>query len=202
VVASVTEELERASGYAIKNFNRIKKANEKAAGRSQQKGTNNHAHSHQSDEEKVAMERVRKPVVLFVASYLRRPEIIKTLMSISCRKDAHILAKTVQKNMPKLARNAAIKYGDAKIALQVAELADESETKLLFAFLDNLTPVDGNLPSQELIDACHTIQANRVDSEGKKDPRFIIPILSGMKRQDLVTKLPEFVAADDIVFKD
>jgi len=201
VVASATEELERASVYAIKNFDRIKKANERAAGGSQQQRTDNHSHSLQSDEEKVAMERVRKPVILFAALCLRRPEIIKTLMSISCRKDAHILAKAVRNNMPKLARSAAIKYGDAKIALQVAELADESETQLLFAFLDNLTPVDGNLPSQDLIDACHFIQSKRVDSEGKKDPRFIIPIVSGMKRQDLVAKLPEFVAADDIVFK-
>lgn len=201
VVASATEELEQASVYAIENFDRIKKANEKATGASQQQRESNYAHSPQSDEEKLAIERVRKPIVLFAALCLRRPEIIKTLMSISCRKDAHILAKAVRNNMPKLARNAAIKHGDAKIALQVAELVGDSENQLLLSFLDNLTPVEGSVPSQELIDACHTIQENKADSKGKKDPRFIIPILSGMKREDLVKKLPEFVAADDIVFK-
>jgi len=200
VVASATEELEMAAAYAIENYDKIKNANLKP--KSSQRVTNQL--SFQSREEKVAMDQVRKPVVLFAALCLRRPEIIKTLMSISCRKNAHILAKAVRNNMPKLARAAAKKYGDAKIALQVAELANisnNSETQLLFAFLDNLSPSDGNLPSQALIDACHAIQLKKIGNKSIKDARFIIPVVSGMKRQDLIAKLPEFVAADDIVFK-
>jgi symplekin len=102
--------------------------------------------------------------------------------------------------MPKLARAAAKKYGAAKIAAQVAELADTSESGLLMSFLDNLVPVTGPAPAQELIDACIKIQESRL-VDGKKDPRFIIPVLSGMKRTELETRLPFLVATEDNVFK-
>ena len=55
-------------------------------------------------------------------------------------------------------------------------MSDDSETQLLFAFLDNLSPSDGNLPSQDLIDACHAIQLERIDRENKKDLQYIVPI--------------------------
>lgn len=81
-------------------------------------------------------------------------------------------------------------------------MASEKETPLLLSFLDNLAPVtDKSLPSQELIDACHVIQKNRLDAEGKPDSRFIIPIVSGMKREELVHKIPEFVRGSDDIFK-
>lgn len=80
-------------------------------------------------------------------------------------------------------------------------MAGEKETPLLLSFLDNLAPAtDKTLPSQELIDACHTIQQNK-SSNGSQDSRYIIPVVSGMKRVDLVNKLPEFVKDSDEAFK-
>ncbi len=191
VIASATEELERSAFYAIENYKRIKKSNE------------NIPKNTVSEEEKIALERVRKPIVLYMALCVRRPEIIKTLLSISCRNRADVLLKAVKNNMPKLAKATGTKYGPAKIANQVSELANnDSEVPLLLAFLDNLAPAsESSLPNQELIDTCHEIQQNRLDKDGKKDARYIIPIVSGMKRIDLISKLPEFVAASDLVFK-
>eukprot|EP01083_Nonionella_stella_P199195 730636_1 len=81
-------------------------------------------------------------------------------------------------------------------------MASERETPLLLSFLDNLAPAtDKNLPSQELMDACHEIQKNRPDADGNTDSRYITPIVSGMKRDDLVHKLPEFVRSSDDIFK-
>ena len=57
------------------------------------------------------------------------------------------------------------------------------------------------MPSQELIDACHEIYQNRLGADGKTDSRYIIPVVSGMKREELVHKLPEFVRSSDEIFK-
>ena len=84
----------------------------------------------------------------------------------------------------------------------MSDLASERETPLLLSFLDNLAPAtDKSLPPQELIDACHEIQRNRVDENGNMDSRYIIPVVSGMKRDELVNKLPEFVRGSDDIFK-
>ena len=92
--------------------------------------------------------------------------------------------------------------GGATIALQVAEMANNDEIPMLLAFLDNLAPkTDKDTPSSDLIEVCHQIQEKKLDSNGKKDPRYIIPIVSGMTRGDLVKKLPEFIGAKDIVYK-
>lgn len=199
VVASATEELERAAAYAISVHEQFRDANVKKIKESEVKLSPTDAPL--SDEEKGALEKVRKPVVLFMALCVRQADIIKTLLSVSSRKGADILAKAVKNNMQKLARSASIKYGAATIALRVAEMADdESETPLLLAFLNNL-PDSKTPPSQELIDACHSIQKERVDAEGKADARYILPILSGVKRAELVGKLPEFASAADDVFK-
>lgn len=176
-----------------------------------------------SDEEKAAINSVLKPVVLFMALCVRRPEIIKVIMEASCRDGADIVVKAVKANMPKLARAAAAKHGTrlcclslpaclslnhyvirsgaASIAISVADMASDKETLLLLSFLDNLAPIaDKSLPSQELIDACHEIQRNK-SSENNKDSRYIIPIVSGMKRIELEEKLPEFVKDNDDTFK-
>mmetsp|Transcript_7025 Transcript_7025/g.10072 ORF Transcript_7025/g.10072 Transcript_7025/m.10072 type:complete len:1669 (-) Transcript_7025:301-5307(-) len=197
VVASATSELERAATYAVDNYKKIQKANDVTQAKKRAKNPQ----QPYSNEEKVALEYVRKPVVLFMALCIRRPEIIKILLKVGCRDKANILGKAIRNNMVKLTRAAATKYGAAKIALQVSDLASEVETPLLLSFLDNLVPSDSNLPSDDLIEACHEIQSNRLNDEGKKDARFIIPILSGMKRQTLENKLPEFVHANDNVFR-
>jgi symplekin len=199
VVDAAIAELKQASNYAVDNYRKIQAANAEAA-----KGNENlhqkNAFAPGSDEERLAMEKVRKPVMLFMALCIRRPDIIKTLFTLSSVAEADVLSKTVRQNMSKLARAAATKYGPASLALKVAETSSQEEVPLLLAFLENLTPVgDKNVPSQELIDACFQIQESKAE-DGKKDPRFLIPIVCSMKRDELVERLPEFVQADNDVF--
>ncbi len=201
VVASATRELERVATFAIENNSRIKEANEARAKKKGDKQIN--PLQPQSNEEKEAIEMVKKSVNIYIAICIRKPELIEFLMKICSKKDADVLNKAVRNIMPKLTRPLANKYGAAKIALQIADAVDPSMNSLLLSFLDNLAPSEGGsgLPSQELIDACYAIQEKRVKKDGKKDARFIIPVVSGMKRSELVEKLPEFVAADNIAFK-
>jgi symplekin len=199
VVDAATAELKRASMLAVGSFDAIQKANKEML----EKGDHTHMNPSApiSDEEKQAMERMRKPAVLYMALCVRLPDIIKTLFSLSCVEKADALSKTVRVHMSKLSRAAAAKVGSAAIALKVAEMVDSARTPLLLSFLENLAPsTDKNMPDQELIDACFQIQESKVDDAGNKDPRFIIPVVSAMKRTDLVTRLPEFVAAEDKIF--
>jgi symplekin len=201
VVDSATDELQRAADYAIESYNRIEEANKNTPLKTDQH--KKHLAIAGSEEEKKALEHVKKPAVLFMALCVRRPEMIKTLMELSCQTKADVLLKAVKANMPKLARAAATKYGAAAVAFKVSEMAtgSDDEIPMVLAFLDNLAPsTDKDLPSQDLIDACLKIQESRVGPDGDKDARFIIPVVSGMKRVDLVEKLPEFVAANDNIF--
>ena len=197
VVAAAKQELERAALYAIENNRKINDANEEAMSKRGEQQLNPSQPT--SDVEKQALDFVKKPANLFMALCIREPAIIKKLMTYGCREGADVLVKSIRNNMPKLARAAAKKYGAAKIALQVAELADKSETPLLLSFLDNLTPANSSPPGEDLIEACISIQNNRLE-DGEKDPRFIIPVVSGMTRTDLEKRLPEFIAAEDNVF--
>lgn len=102
--------------------------------------------------------------------------------------------------MQKLARAAASLHGAAKVAVQVADMTGPKEIPMLLSFLENLVPMDKTLPEQDLIDACFKIQASKADEDGKTDPRFIIPVVSSMKRYELIKRLPEFVGANDSIF--
>ena len=203
VVTSAAKELEFATHFAVENHEKIKKANEARLKRKDKYGhSSKSALAPQSDEEKQALDRVRKPVVLVMALAVRRPEIIKAIMENGCRDKADVLAKAIKTNMPKLARAAATKHGAAKIAVQVAGMASEKEAPLLISFLDNLvTAADKSLPSQELIDACQEIQKVRLDSDSKPDIRYIMPVVSGMKRVELLNELPDFVKGNDEILK-
>jgi symplekin len=201
VVEAAIAELKVASDYAVKNYSKIQKANkeqaEKEAGGEHAPKT---AFAPDSDEEKIAMEKVSKPAVLFMALCIRRPEIIKTLFQLSSLPKADVLSKAVRQQMPKLARSAGTKHGAAEIALKVADMATHAESHLLLAFLDNLEPGgDKNAPPQDFIDACYKIQEDKIEG-GRKDARFLIPVVSVMLRGELVDKLPLFVDADDNIF--
>lgn len=114
VVESATKELEFTARYAIENNEKIKSANESNAKKKEKEKQRHGAKAAsfaQSDEEKIALDRVRKPVVLFMALCVRRPEIIKVIMEIGCREGADVLAKAVKTNMPKLTKAAAVKHG-------------------------------------------------------------------------------------------
>ena len=197
VVEAATSALERAAQFAIDNFDIIEKANKEMV---KSGGGSEHAQIC-SDEEKSAMEKVKKPALLFMALCVRRPDMMKQLMEQSCRKSADVLSKAVRENMPKLARALSTKHGAAAIAIQVADMVGLDEVPMLLAFLDNLAPTgDRSLPSEELIEACRTIQKSKLTAEGKEDPRFLIPVVTGMKRVDLVDTLPSFVMADNKIF--
>jgi len=77
---------------------------------------------------------------------------------------------------------------------------------MVLAFLESLAPVatsslNQQEASEQLIEACHQIQESKLTREGKKDPRFVIPVVAVMKRVNLVKELPLFVqATDDRVF--
>ncbi|KAL7493329.1 hypothetical protein ACHAWT_002361 [Skeletonema menzelii] len=203
VITSAAKELEFATRFAIENHEKITKANEASARKKDKHGhSSKSALAPQSDEEKQALDRVRKPVVLVMALAVRRPEIIKAIMENGCRDGADVLAKAIKTNMPKLARAAATKHGAAKIAVQVANMASEKEAPLLICFLDNLvTAADKSVPSQELIDACQEIQKARLDADGKPDIRYIMPVVSGVMRVELLKELPGFVKGSDEILK-
>lgn len=200
VVNAAISQLKVASDFAISQYETIQKANketaDKEAGKEQvPKGP----FAPNSEEEKLAMDKVRKPAVLIMALCIRRPEIIKTLFELSSVPKADVLSKAVRQQMSKLARAAGTKHGSAEIALKVADMASPAETPLLLALLDNLAQLgEKSIPPQEFVDACFTIQEKKKDAE-TKDCRFLIPILSAMSRNDIVEKLPEFVNADDSI---
>ena len=150
-----------------------------------------------SDEEKVTLDRMRKPTIVMMALCLRRQEVIRALFSEACTEKADVVSRAVRSCMSKL-RGLAVKDGLAKAALNVAEMTGPTETPMLLSFLESLAP-GGILPDQDLIEACFKIQESRITEDGKKDPRFLIPIISSMKREDLVKRLPQFVEADDQV---
>lgn len=102
--------------------------------------------------------------------------------------------------MQKLSRAAAALHGAAKVAIQVADMTGPKEIPMLLSFLENIVPMDKTLPEQDVIEACFKIQESKADEDGKKDARFIIPVVSAMKRIELIKRLPEFVAASDNIF--
>ncbi len=201
VVEAAVAELKVASDYAIENYSKIQKANKEAA---EKEASNDHSSkgpfAPDSEDEKLAMDKVRKPAVLVMALCIRRPEIIKTLFELSSVQKADVLSKAVRQQISKLARAAGIKHGAAQIALKVADMASHAEIPLLLALLDNLAPLgEKGVPPQEFIDACFEIQEKK-KAGGTKDSRFLIPVVSAMMREDLVQRLPQFVDADDSVF--
>ena len=111
VVAAATEELERTANYAIESYGRIQKANEEAKENDDAADANVSPLKPCSDEEKEAMDKMRKPVVLFMALCVRRPDIIKTLFEKGSREKADALAKTITVNMSKLSKAAVTKHG-------------------------------------------------------------------------------------------
>ena len=195
VLEAASSELMKASAFAASKYEEIRVANKENADKNE-KTVN--VDSPSSDLEREVMDKVKKPALLLMALCVRRPEIIKTLFEVSCRDKADTLHKAVRVNMSKMAKAAAAKHGTAVIARKVAGMASENETSLVLAFLDNLAPItDKNFPGDDFIEACYEIQASKAGEDGKKDPKFIIPVVSAIKRKELVEKLPDFVTSSD-----
>ena len=193
VVDAADADLSAAKEYAIGSYDEIKKANEEAASKAEKTTRSPTAPS--SDREKEAMDKLRKPAILYMALAVRRTEIIENLFRKCSEEKADVLSKTVRANMTKLARASAAKHGEASIAMSVAAMSGPNQVGMLLSFLEHISPN----PDQDLIDACFRIQDSKSD-DGNKDPRFIIPVVSSMKRAKLVELLPDFVKADDKIF--
>jgi symplekin len=199
VVEAATAELESVSNFAQKNYNKIQKANRDAKEK-ESEGSRQSPLAPDSEEEKEAMEKARKPIILFMALCIRRPQLIKTLFELSSVDNADVLSKTVKQNMSKLARAAGMKHGSSDVALMVAEATSNKETPLLLSFLDTLAPVgEKNMVSEDFVQACYKIQEIKAEGD-QKNPRYLIPVIFAIKRQDLISKLSEFVVADSDVF--
>jgi len=200
VVEAATAELKTVANFAQGNYNKIQKANREVK---EKEGETSHKSplSPDSEEEKAAMDKARKPIILYMALCIRRPNLIKTLFELSSIEKADVLSKTVKQNMSKLARATGTKHGASDVALMVAETTTRKETPLLLSFLETLAPVgEKNMVSDDFIEACYKIQEMKAEG-GRKNPGFLIPVIFAIKREDLVPKLPEFVVADGDVFK-
>lgn len=196
VVASATNELERAANYAIDNHAKVEKVTNTLIDKSTD------VTIAISDEEALVVSKIKPISELFMALCVRRPDAIMTLMKFSCRPNADILLKAVKNDISRMARALSTAYGAASIALKVSQMATLDESPMLFAFLDNLSSrsPSANPPSQALIDACFQIQKDKSEN-GKLDPRFIIPVVSAIARSQLIEFLPKFIEADDDVYK-
>jgi len=199
IVEAATDELQNVSNFAQENYNKIQKANREAK---EKEGDASHKPplAPDSEEEKTAIDKARKPIILYMALCIRRPGLIKTLFELSSLEKADVLAKTVKQNMSKLARATGTKHGASDVALMVAESTTRKQTPLLLSFLDALAPVgEKNMVSDGFIKTCYQIQEMKAEG-GRKNPGFLIPVIFAVKREDLVPKLPEFVVADGDVF--
>lgn len=197
VVESATKELERAAQYSIEKYNEVMTL---SATKDTAKTKSHHSFREnllpKSDLEKQVLEKVKKSALLFIAICVRQPTIIQTLFEISSQSKADVLSKAVRQNMPKFAKAVAKKYGVASITLAISNMATSlEEDVMLLSFLDNLSHrSDANPPTQELIDVCLQIQQNKMAMHGgKKMARYLVPVLSGMRRSELVKRLPEFI---------
>jgi symplekin len=200
VVSAVLSDLQEAATWAVSKYDEIQKGNNE----SQRKDKNMRSNplAILSDVEKMAVEKMKKMAVLVMALGMRRIELVKKLFELSCQEKSCALFKAVGLNMPKLATATATKYGVSKAALLFADMSSSSETAMLLIFLESLVAtLDKALPNQEIIEACFKIQELRSQEDGKHDPRYLIPVVAGMKRDDLVNRLPEFVSAENDTFK-
>lgn len=154
-----------------------------------------------NDDEKKAMDHVRKPLLLMVALCIKRSALIHELFDVCSDSNSDFVAKALRHDMQKLATPLGILHGPAEIAMAVAKSSTDQETPLLVSFLEALANQKkmGEEDLAELIQACHDIQALKLEGKEKPDTRYIIPVLFGMKRVELVSKLPGFVDAGNDV---
>jgi symplekin len=191
VIDAANLDLEVAKDYAVNSFDDVAKANDEAAAKADKPARSPLAPA--SDVEKGIMDKLRKPVILYMALAVRQTEIIETLFRKCSEPKAEVLSKTVQASMSKLARAAAAKHGAASVALSVAAMA-RSNSDLLLCFLENISPSN---PDEDLIEVC----LNLADDGGKKDVRFVTVVAPFLKKSLLIQEhLPAFVQADDKVF--
>ena len=198
VVKAALNELDWATEFAICNFDDIQNANSKAE--TEKKDRKRKTTAPRSEIEKKTMDRLRRVTDLLMAICVRRPEVIRALFKCSCRSKADVLSRTVRANMHKLAAAAATRFGTAAIAELVAGMTEAQETPMLLDFLEKLVPTAQLGDANEIIEVCHRIQDMKVDDTGKKDHRFMIPVVSIMKRGDIAKQLAQFCSSEDHVF--
>jgi symplekin len=198
VVDAANAELRYFAGLAVASFESIQKANEVSEKDEKQRSN---PLLPQSPEEKQLMDSMKQVTMLIMALCVRQPEMIGVLFEACSADKANSFSKTVRLSMSTLSWAAAAKHGAAAIAMQVASMCGVKETAMLLSFLENLAPSAGKHGTEDdIAEACFKIQETKVNDNGEKDPRYIIPVVSVMKRHVLVERLHEFVAADDQIF--
>lgn len=198
VTESATKQLRQASENAVALYASVEKANK--AEESKNKSTlKKNPLAPKSEEEKAAIVKMKGPALVYMALCLRKPTLIEKLFELSSIPKADVLCKAVRINIGKLAKASAAKHGPKQIILQVAEMTGSLGTPLLLSFLEALAPTtDRSLPEQDIIEACFKIQEmKKAENDGKKDLRYVFPIISSMLRQDLIKLLPELIAVED-----
>ena len=203
VIAAATCELNRATELVVASNAKVEAAN-KSFLDLQRNGDEFVENPLQpfSAEEKEVMDRIQPTTELFMAICVRRPDAIRVLMDCSCRENAELLLKTVKSGISKLVKASSLAYGSANIALKVADMAKKDNEQFLIAFIDHLAPSSiGEIPSQPLVDACFKIQEDKAGQDGSKNPSYIIPVVSALKRSKLVELLPNFVRAESQVYR-
>lgn len=199
VVKAALSELDWATEFAIRHYEEIESANSKAE--AEKKDRKRKAMGPRSEIEKKTMDRLRRVTDLIMAICVRRLEVIRELFEHGCRAKADVLSRTIQANMHKLATASATRYGTATIAEMVAGIvAGEQQTPLLLDFLEKLIPTAKLDDANEIIKVCLNIQEAKADEAGKKDHRFMIPVVSIMKRGDIAKQLALFCSSEDHVF--
>jgi len=208
VVAAAQGALNKSAELAIEEFDKIKEANEEME--KEMKDEDFKAYVDPlagfSDVEKDILERVRRAVVLYLALCLHKVELFAKLLQVGVLDRADVLNKAIRKELPKFAKSAGKKHGEAETALTVAKVCGPKETPLLLALLDNLAPNNANvIPPASLVEAVIEIQRTRPiedgDDAGSLDSRYIIPIVSSLERTELTARLPEFLRTDDTTFQ-
>ena len=206
VVIAGTAEINLAGAFAQEKYDEIKAANEAVMEEKKEEMSDANYFVDPleplSEVERAVFERVRCTTNLFLALCLQKPELFGTLLRVGSLERVDVLTKAIRKEMPKLALAAGKKHGEAKTAKLVAELASRSETPLLLALLDNLSPSNSQtLPPASFVEACVEIQKSRANEDGTLDQRYVIPILAAMTRDELTKKIPALIAAGDDVLR-
>jgi symplekin len=206
VIEAAEDALEKSAQLAIDKYDEILNANEEKRGEMSDYSEYIDPLAPFSDVEKEVFERTRRAVMLFLALCLHKVELFSKLLQVGSREKADVLNKAIRKELPKFAKSAGKKHGEAETALAVAKTASAQETPLLLALLDNLAPSEANvIPPASLVEACIEIQKTRPieegDNAGELDGRYIIPIVSSLERKELTARLPEFLNSGDVIFQ-
>jgi len=133
--------------------------------------------------------------------------LLNCLFSAGERADAPTLRKAIEKNIPTFAAKAGRRFGEGEVILRASEFTNAASVPLLVVLMETVIPLNLNqtIPTS-FIEACRTIQKKLGDDDGdtdaEDDPRFLLPIMGCIPRDDLAAMLPSLIkAGNDVLLK-